>query len=158
MAKRRLREEGAIDRICMLVVWNKNLNLPENEFNALCKTNEIRKQAIFNLNVVDLEDRLMEEYDGTRDVFECKKEAVYLMENSPEELIQNIEEWLDEKPISDIKVHGVSINDLMKNYSRCAHFLTALNCFIEWKKTGYEDPEFSYWYFARASTTHHLDT
>jgi hypothetical protein len=151
MAKRRLREEGAIDRICMLVVWNKNLNLPEDEFNAMCKTEEVRKQAIFNLNVVDLESRLMEEYGGTRDVFFCKEEALYLMENIPEELIVNVEEWLDEKSLSDIKIHGVSVNDVFEMCKgRFIHFLSILKCFIEWKKTGYEDPDFCFWYFGRA--------
>lgn len=154
MARRRLREDGMIDRISILVAENynqkNNLNLTYEEFDELSKTDEIRKQAIFNLNVVDLESRLIEDYGGTRTSIQCAEEALYIMDNIPEELIPNVEEWLDNKPLSDINVHGMSINYLINTYPLCFHIYAALNCFIKWKETGYKNKNFCKNYFSRA--------
>lgn len=61
-----------------------------------------------------------------------------LIEDVPKELYQNIQEWIDEKPISDIKYGGISIKDIMEQdfvgmgiYHSFIESLMALLLYIE---------------------------
>jgi hypothetical protein len=110
-----------------------------------------RAKTVRNLTILDLSNRLFEEHGGTYTARECAAEAKYLMENMPQELIVNVNEWLDNKPLSDIKVHGTSINDVFKMFvNRPMHFIRILHCMCKWKETDYFDEEnFCWCYFAR---------
>lgn len=58
----------------------------------------------------------------------------------PEELYVNLEEYIDEKPISDIKLHGVSLKDIINQYGedgRKEPFIDACEAMIAYIKTGY---------------------
>ena len=154
MAKRLLRESDTIDRICTLVVENykfkNNITMTDEEFNEMCKSEDVRKQAILNLNVVDLKTRIFEEYNETIPWVMCHNDAVYIMCNVPEEIIQNIEEWLDGKPLTDIKVHGVSVNDIIRKRFNNSAFIPMDKIFkamAYWKETDFYDPNFCYRYF-----------
>lgn len=151
MSRRALRESGMIDRMSTWAVemykFKNNINLSEEEFNNLKNTEEIKKEAVKRLNLMDLEDRLHEMYRGLRNSNMCRKEAVYIIDNIPDELMVNLEEWLDNKPLSDIKIHGFSINDILKDFPY-VNFTQALTCMIDWKAQGFLDSNFIIRYFA----------
>ena len=102
---------------------------------------------------MDLSDRLFEEYNGHRTAIQCHDQALELMAEIPQELQQNVSEWLDDKPLSDIKVNGVSINDvfaMFKDASRPLHFIQILESFAVWKKCNYyDDKHFFMTHFCR---------
>lgn len=107
--------------------------------------------TVRNLTILDLASRLYEEHGGTYTARECAAEAKYLMDNMPQELIVNVNEWLDGKPLSDIKVHGTSINDAFKMVAnRPIHFIHILHCMCKWREAEYFDEEnFCWCYFAK---------
>ena len=149
MAKRLLREPGEIERICMWEVYKLDLNLTGEEFQAMCKTEDIRNKAIRSITILDLSNKLFEGANGDFSLGNCENDAVYFLDNLPEELIQNVNEWLDDKPLTDIKVHGVSINDIYKFYKnrRYLTFGRVLRCMTDWKESEYIDPKFCFRYF-----------
>lgn len=107
-------------------------------------------KAIYVLTLSDFRQRVYAEYQERVDYEECSAEAKYLLDNMPQELIPNLNEWLDNQPISDIKLHGVSINDVMKMFesSLPRDFLQILKCMTIWKKHNYVDKNFCWNYFA----------
>lgn len=110
-----------------------------------------RAKTVRNLTTLDLGNRLFEKHGGTYTARECAAEAKYLMENMLQELIVNVNEWLDNKPLSDIKVHGTSINDVFKMFvNRPMHFIRILHYMCKWKEIDYFDEDNFCWsYFAR---------
>ena len=97
--------------------------------------------------IVDLQGRLMEDdYDDNSSYH--FKVAKWIIENVQPELMQNINEWIEHKPISDIKIHNVSINDIMTQFENYKiSFVQALSCLIYWQKTNYHNPDFCRDYF-----------
>ena len=67
-----------------------------------------------------------------------------------EELIPNLEEWLDGKPLSDIRLGGKSVNDIVHMYEWVEIDVPrAILCLGMWKERNYSPPDFCEWYFAR---------
>ena len=83
--------------------------------------------------------RMHDYYCGTKSFLDCTIEADEIVNNVPTELLINIEEWSRNLPLSNIKVHGVYVNDVFDNYGRVSpiHFVDILRCMIVWKETDY---------------------
>jgi hypothetical protein len=99
----------------------------------------------------DFKSKLRDEYRGKRSDEECAQEAKRILKDIQPELIQNINEWIDGTEISDIKIHGVSIPDIMNRFGnerQKIHFIHAVKCMIDWKETGYADPNYYRHYFS----------
>lgn len=109
-----------------------------------------RETAMRLLLANDLSKRLEVEcpsYD--RD--QCIRRAFRIMQDIQPELFQNINEWLDGKKLSDIKIHGVSLNDVINQYEDVKiHFLKGLDFMIAWKNTGYANSDYHKRYFAHS--------
>ena len=120
--------------------------------NAELNSIKRKEMTVRKLTIIDLKERLFKEYDGTHTMLECANEAKYLMDNMPPELIVNVNEYLDQQPLTDIKIHGVSINDVfaMFSKSRPMHFIRILHCMTEWRLLDYFNEDFCWNYFARA--------
>lgn len=88
---------------------------------------------------INLAIRLYDEYAGTRPMANCSNEAKNLVEGVPTELLINIDEWIHNLPLSNIKVHGISVNDVFDRYGRARpiHFIKILHCMCRWKETDY---------------------
>ena len=112
MAKRRANDEKAIYKMSLWIMETQYKHIPENQWEEKIKTKEIRDKVIESLTIGDLASRLEEEYMGFKSLSKCDDEASYIIKNIPKELLTNINEWLDNKPLSDIKVHGVSIKNV----------------------------------------------
>lgn len=123
---------------------------PEQKAAELENPDRIAKTT-HNLTIVDLRDRLFEEHGGTYSMKECASEARYLMDGVPSELIVNINEWLDGTPLSDVKIHGVYINDVFEMFvkNRPIHFIQIVRCMVKWKESDYFNDDFCWHYFAR---------
>lgn len=65
---------------------------------------------------VEFINKIVKHENGTSSYENCKRIAKNIIENMPKELWPNIEKWIDEQQISDIKVHGVSIPDIMLQF------------------------------------------
>lgn len=140
MSTRLLRSEGAIERIAKRLVRMKHPELTSQEISELAKRKEFVDEAVYQIKVADLQDRLFEEYGETQPSWVCRDQAIEWMTKLPEELLLNVEEWLDNKPLSDIKVHGISINDIFSKYKSPNLTMTrVMSFFILWKETGFKN-------------------
>ena len=99
--------------------------------------------------IADLTDKRIEESGeyAHHDFFYLQSK--WLVENAPKELYQNINEYIDGKEISDIKIHGVSVPDIMNQFMphKKIHFLDAMECMAYWKKNDYQNPNFCKYFF-----------
>jgi hypothetical protein len=113
---------------------------------------DVIKRVVLALTELDLAHKLDEYYKGYWNWSECHETANYIMNNMEPQLIQNINEWIDEQPLSDIKIHGWSIKDIMcsPNKKRKVSFVEAMKCLIQWKENNYENKDFCILYFALA--------
>lgn len=153
MSERLLRKENMIDKTKMWIVGQKYpnaSNLSKEELVDLCNSEDITREAIFNLNFIDLQNRLFEEYHENKSIWDCREQANKWLTMIPKELMPNIEEWLDCKPLSDIEIYGFSINYILNRYKhKNIDFIDAVEAFIIWKRTNYCDKGFFNVYFSR---------
>lgn len=70
-----------------------------------------RELDVYRVNICR---KMMEVYGCDNDFAIRKTER--LMENMPRELLQNIEEWLDDEPISDVVIGEVSVKMIMEQH------------------------------------------
>lgn len=100
--------------------------------------------------IVDLQGRLLDDAPDDKDVQFYFNVAKRIMDNIQPELVQNINEWIDGEELTDIKIHGVSIKDIMTQFpDHPIHFVRAVECLIDWKKSGYQNKHFCRNYFWR---------
>ena len=139
-----------IKKYAMLIAEKDNPNWNRDDIIRASEEKQYIDKAIDVLTLSDFRQRIYVEYQERVDYEECAAEAKYLLDNMPQELIPNLNEWLDDQPLSDIKVHGVSINDVMKMFetSLPRGFLQILKCMTTWKKYNYVDKNFCWNYFA----------
>lgn len=102
------------------------------------------RHAWFIRMVLDIQVRYHNDVGKYKDWDYCYRRAYDIMKEVPEELIPNINEWIEYKPLSDIKINGVSVNDIINQFGKKQpiYFLEALDCMIYWKQTNYSDPMF----------------
>lgn len=81
---------------------------------------------------------------------QCLTMAIKIMRYLPTELIPNIDEWIEGRDLSDIKVNGWSVADVMTQFGdkKIIPFLSAVECLGRWKVTGYKDKDFCRDYYA----------
>jgi hypothetical protein len=152
MVKRKVYDEKLVMEIAILNVEREHPDWAKEHVLDVANTKEEIHKAKLGLTVLDFRDRLIQEYDGHRNVLQCHEEAAYLLHHMPAELIVNVNEYLDEQPLTDIKINGVSINDVFKMFenSRPLHFVQILRCMAYWRDGDYIDPDFCWNFFARA--------
>lgn len=109
------------------------------------------RHAWFIQMVLDLRERYHNDVGQSETWAYCYQKAYDIMKNMPEELIPNINEWIEYRQLSDIKINGVSVNDIMNQFGKKQqiYFLDAIECMIDWKDTNYFDPSFCKFYFMR---------
>ena len=100
---------------------------------------------------VDLKNKLMKDDNGMGTSDYYFKRAKWVLDNVQPELLQNINEFIDGIPLSDIKIHGVSISDVMTQFEpeRPISFMLAIESIICWKNAGYKNSNFCRYYFAK---------
>lgn len=107
--------------------------------------NILKRRAL----AVDLKYKLKEDDMEIMPDSYYEKQAKWIVENIPNELILNVNEYIEGKNLSRIKIHGVSVDDIMTQYpNRKIFFAQALKCIIAWKKQGYQNDSFRFDYFA----------
>lgn len=153
MATRRLREPDAVYRFSVIEaqreVLKKDLHLTHEDFTKLCEEPWIKERAIRTANEMDLADRLMEE-GLCRPYSAAKKMAAFMMGQFDEDLMPNLEEWLDNKPLSDIRLGGKSVNDIINMYEGVRIDIPrAILCLSKWKKLNYWPHDFCEWNFSK---------
>lgn len=85
--------------------------------------------------------------DGYNDV-RADYWATKIINILPKELYPNIEEWIDEKPLSDIKYCGISIKDIMNHYlpQRIIPFNRSIEAMLAFIESGSRDINICYNY------------
>lgn len=73
----------------------------------------------------------------------AEDEANDIMKDLPEELFPNIEEWLNDKPLSEIKYGKISIKKLVE-LDRSHNFLRSVKKMLFYIKRGCQGEEFFY--------------
>ena len=73
-----------------------------------------------------------------------KNLSKWIVENAPAELILNINEYIDDKKLTTINIHGISINDLLSIHNNRKHinFIDAISAIIYWKEANYCGKDF----------------
>lgn len=80
---------------------------------------------------------------------EADAESHYLIDDLPEELFQNVLEWIDDKPFSEINYCGMSIPKIMNDFKKFHFgtnmgFLKALNTMNVYIKCGCKNKDIVY--------------
>jgi hypothetical protein len=150
--ERKTYDEKQIKKYARILVKEKydNFLLKDEDVEEEASQQEYVGRAIEILTEADFRQKLFYEYYKERvDYSDCILEAGYLVNNMPRELWPNLNEWLDDKPLSDIKVHGVSINDVSNMFRKLKpSFVQILTCMTHWKESNYIDNNFCLNYFA----------
>lgn len=79
-------------------------------------------------------------YDEDEAIELISKRTKYI----PDECLPNFYEWIENKKISDIKIKGLSIRDIMyadKKYNHIHNFIECLTPFNNYCKLGFKDKE-----------------
>jgi len=99
---------------------------------------------------VDLKNKMKEEGNGVGNNNFYFNQAKWIMDNVQPELFDNINEYIDGRPISDKKIHGISALDVMNQFGDeyPIGFTRAIKAMICWKDTGYQDPNYCRNFFA----------
>ena len=138
--ERRSKDPKRIKNIALFQVSVTYPDLTDEEKLALAKTKKWLDWSEKSLMLDDFRDKIYYVHEETITLSYSRKWAERIVNNMPQELWPNIDEWIDDKPISDIKVHGVSIPDIMYHLSRgSVDFLSAMTRMIAWQDSGFPD-------------------
>lgn len=120
---------------------------------AVGRSEEKIQDLIYRKTIGDMVDRMVEEDGGKEysDIYYNLCVAKRIMENIQPELVQNINEWIENRPLSDIKIHGVSVYEVMNQFAphRYIPFIRAVECMMYWKEVDYRNKTFCRDFFAR---------
>ena len=146
---RKAYDEERIGRLAPAFVAKQHRDWTEEQIMEAAKTKEWRDKVIFGLTIQDFANKIEEIMGGTWNYAWCYNKAERIMLGLPEDLIQNVNEYLDDKPLTDIKVHGVSLLDIMNQFgkNRPIPILAAMQCMVDWKKTGFYNKSYCKTYF-----------
>lgn len=100
------------------------------------KSDEYVQRAIYWQTVADLKNKLTIYYKNIYDDYNCYLEAKRMLDYAPTELIQNINEWIDDRIITEIQINGVSIPSIIQSYppELDVDFVDAVKCISGWQK------------------------
>lgn len=143
-------DQDKVKKYAMLIAAKEHPDWDHEELILAADNKTYIDQAVYVLTLSDFRQRIYADHQEKVPYEECAIEAKYLLDNMPQELIQNLNEWLDNQPLSEIKIHGTSINDVMQMFksSLPRDFLQVLKCMTIWKKHNYVDENFCWNYFA----------
>lgn len=132
----------------MILVHTNHPELTQPEKDELAKTEKWLNVAKETLVAAAFIEKNYEELKEMMSYAQVNNWAMDILNNIPQELLTNVEEWLEGRELSTIQIHDVSIPYLMKEFN--VPFCSALKCIARWKESGFAGKEFCYNYFARA--------
>jgi hypothetical protein len=134
----------------VILVYNKYPELDDVTKRRMAESEEWLDIARKSLVFADFTEKIKEHEQGLFTYTASRVVATRIINNMPQELWPNIEEWIDDRRISDIKVHGVSIPDIMHQFpEQDILFLNAMECMCDWKNYEFKGNEFCRYYFMR---------
>ena len=142
--ERKTYNQNLIDRVAKYEAGMANPNITSEEAAVMAREERWQNIAKHQMRTLDLITKL-DELEGEFAAHEyLVLIANRIMRLIPAELEQNVDEWLDDKPLTDIKVHGLSVLDVMNQFGpkRIITFLEAIECIGKWKETGYANKDF----------------
>ena len=147
---RNIYDEKLMKLLSVMAISEQHPDWSDEEKIRVGELDENVQKIIRNQITKDFAKKMMDTTNNYATYFQYLEDAIQLMNEIPEELIPNVNEWIEDKPLSDIKVHGVSINDINEHYkSRCTiEFQLILRCMACWKKTNYADKNYCFYFFA----------
>lgn len=120
---------------------------------AVGRSEEKIQNLIYRKTIGDMVDRMVEEDGGVgrSDIHYNLCVAKRIMENIQPELVQNINEWIENRPLSNIEINGITVESVMNQFSprRRISFVDAIECLINWKEIGYRNKTFCRDFFSR---------
>ncbi len=111
------------------------------------KAEEDVPEGMFKIFVANLFHRIMQGGVSRSLAYSLTNEIINRL---PEELYINVQEYIDEKPVSDIKYEGVSIKDIMEQYkdiNLTEPFIDAAIAMIAYVESGCEDRSICFGFF-----------
>ena len=92
----------------------------------------------------DLADKMMESDGDCAPNEYFMRQAQWIVNNAPRELYKNINEYIDGEALSEIRLCGVSVSDVMNQFvpNRQISFVRAVECFAYWKNRNYQNPNY----------------
>jgi hypothetical protein len=134
----------------VILVYNNYPDLDDETKRQMAESEEWLDIAKKSLIADDVAEKIYKQNKGILTARQSTIEADRIMNDVQPELLPNIEEWLDDQPISNIYIHGVSIPQIMNQFpNKEIDFLEALTCLRHWKDIDYQGKEFCRIYFMR---------
>lgn len=143
-------DQKKIELRALILVCNNHPDLDDETKKQMAASEEWLDVARKSFILHDFTEKIKDHEQGLLNYTASRAVAARIINNMPQELWPNVEEWIDDKPISDIKVHGVSIPDIMHQFQgRTILFLNAMECMCDWKSYEFKSNEFCRYYFMR---------
>lgn len=140
--------EKKIKMRAAILVYNQYPDWPVEKKEEEALTDFWLDTARKSLVVGDFAKKIQEQNVNAMTYLQCESVAFDIINNMPEELWPNVEEWIDDQPISDIKVHDVSVPDVMFQFPEYKiPFLSVMKCMCMWKEYDYKGENFCNLYF-----------
>jgi hypothetical protein len=116
------------------------------------RSEERIQNLIYRKTIGDIVARMAEEDGGHTDNHYNLCAAKRIMEDIQPELLPNIHEWIENRPLTKIKIHGMTVEKIMHQFEphRTILFIEAIECMICWKKTNYKHKDFCRLFFMSA--------
>ena len=134
----------------VILVYNNYPDLDDATKRQMAESEEWLDVARQSFVLDDLTMKIKEHERGVLNYTASSIVAARILNTMPSELLPNIEEWIDDQPISDIKVNGVSVPDIMHQFQeRNILFLEAMQCMCDWKNYNFQCTDFCRLYFMR---------
>lgn len=148
--ERKTYDQNLIDRVAKYEAGMANPTITSEEAAVMAKEEYWQNVAKHQMRTLDLIAKL-DELEGDFMTHEqCVWMANDIMRIIPPELEQNMDEWLDDKPLTEIELHGKTVKDVMTQFGQKQNitFLEVIKCFGHWRAEGYKNDDFCRWYFA----------
>lgn len=130
------------------ILKNKHKNMSEKWYQE--ETQKSISHSMLQIFRTNISYRLKE--DGLSPIL-ANDLSYTIINELPSELYPNVQEWIDDKPISDIKYYGISIKDIMEqdieNTHKTYDFIDSLNAMLLYINHGCEDVSLCKNYFRR---------
>lgn len=131
----------------VILVYNNYPDLDDATKRQMAESEEWLNLARKSFLLDDFTMKIKEHEQGILNYTASSVVAARILNNMPPELLPNVEEWIDDQPISDIKVNGVSIPDIMHQFpEHDILFLEAMDCMCDWKSCDFQGKEFCKFY------------
>lgn len=134
----------------VILVYNNYPDLDDAMKRQMAESEEWLEMARRSFVLEELADKLYVQHMGILTKIQSQYMANNIVNDMPEELWPNIEEWIDDQPISHVYVHGVSVPQIMHQFpEEEISVLAAIECLSRWKMIDYRGENFCKLYFMR---------